>query len=423
MKTYKKWMGGLLFGAAIFAAAGGGNNADGIPGNMHGLIAGAFSSCKIVSYAAESDSVDPSQITKIEYSDLRELIKAGNFSYLQSQDSQNRQSAPYEKMHETLKEEYNYLKKMADSYKNDGDTEMQALYENNAKNIRTSMAQVQSTINRMNSASQEKTMEDLADTLTASAQNLMNSYNQMAANVVAMEKNVEAAQSSYDAAVKKRSAGLIKDTELESEKISLERQQNSLASLKEQQSELKESLLTLLGLSGRTDVEIGTVPDPDMAAIRAVSVENDLQTAISNDPTWVSEMKSKVTGTDNRELRKQRISEASQNAEISLRSTYENLQNAVSQYEAAESAYSAAKQAWDTVQKKQAAGMLSKNAYISGESAWLSGEAAMNTAKLNLVSAYESYVWRVAGVETGASAGGAAMSAGVSGGGGAPAGR
>ena len=176
------------------------------------------------------------------------------------------------------------------------------------------------------------------------------------------------------------------------------------------------SLLTLLGLSGRTDVEIGTVPDPDMTAIRAVSVENDLQTAISNDPTWVSEMKSKVTGTDNRELRKQRISEASQNAEISLRSTYENLQNAVSQYEAAESAYSAAKQAWDTVQKKQAAGMLSKNAYLSGESAWLSGEAAMNTAKLNLVSAYESYVWQVAGVETGASAG-------ASGGGGAPAGR
>ena len=217
---------------------------------------------------------------------------------------------------------------------------------------------VQSTINRMNSASQEKTMEDMADTLTASAQNLMNSYNQMAANVAAMEKSVEAAQSSYDAAVKKRSAGLIKDTELESEKSSLTRQQNSLASLKEQQSELKESLLTMLGLSGRKDIEIGTVPDPDLSAIRAVSVENDLQTAISNDPTWVSEMKSKVTGTDNRELRKQRISEAAQNAEISLRSAYENLQNALSQYEAAESAYSAAKQAWDTVQKKQAAGML-----------------------------------------------------------------
>ena len=283
------------------------------------------------------------------------------------------------------------------------------------------MTQVQSTINRMNLASQEKTMEDMADALTASAQNLMNSYNQMAANVAAMEKSVEAAQSSYDAAVKKRSAGLIKDTEPESEKSSLTRQQNSLASLKEQQSELKESLLTMLGLSGRTDIEIGTVPDPDLSAIRAVSVENDLQTAISNDPTWVSEMKSKVTGTDNRELRKQRISEAAQSAEISLRSAYENLQNALSQYEAAESAYSAAKQAWDTVQKKQAAGMLSKNAYLSGQASWLSGEAAMNTAKLNLVSAYTSYVWQVAGVETGTS-GGTAAAAGSSGGG-APAGR
>ena len=285
-------------------------------------------------------------------------------------------------MHETLKEEYNYLKKMADSYKDDGDAEMQALYENNAKNLRTSMAQVQSTINRMNSASQKKTMEDLADTLTASAQNLMNSYNQMAANVEKKKKNVEAAQSAYDAAVKKREAGLIKDTELESEAGSLERQKNTLASLKEQQSELKESLLTMIGLSGHTDVEIGTVPDPDMAAIRAVSVENDPQTAISNDPTWVSEMRSRVTGTDNRELKKKRISEAAQNAEISLRSTYENLQNA----------------------------------YLSGESAWFSGEAAMNTAKLNLVSAYESYIWQVAGVEAGASAG-------ASGGGGAPAGR
>ena len=416
MKVDKKWLGGLMFGAVLFAAVGNSSYAGYESGNMWESLSDVFSQYGIVSYAAEISSVDLSQVKKVEYGNLRELIKAGNFSYLQSEDSQNRRSEPYEKMHETLKEEYDYLKKMADSYKDDGDTEMQALYENNAKNIRISMAQVQSTINRMNSASQEKTMEDMADTLTASAQNLMNSYNQMAANVAAMEKSVETAQSSYDAAGTKGWAGRIKDTARGEEKGSRKMQQNSLASLKEQQSELKDSILTMLGLSGRIDVEIGTVPDPDMAAIRAVSVENDLQTAISNDSTWGSEMKSKVTGTDNRELRKQRISEAAQNAEISLRSTYENLQNAVSQYEAAESAYSAAKQAWDTVQKKQAAGMLSKNTYLSGESAWFSGEAAMNTAKLNLVSAYESYIWQVVGVETGASAG-------ASGGGGAPAGR
>lgn len=411
MRRWKKAVSSLILGTAFLAAAGRMEGADAIP--LYGITA----------YAAETSETDSSQITKITYENLRNLIKQGNFTYLQSEDSQNRQSAPYENMHAALKEEYDYLKKMADSYKDDGDTEMQELYENNAKNIRRSMAQVQSTINRMNSASQEKIMEDMADTLTASAQNLMNSYQQMAANIAASEKSVEAAQASYDAAAKKRAAGLIKDTELESEQNTLARQKNALASLKEQQSELKENLLTLLGLSGRTDLEIGDVPDPDLSKIRAVSVENDLQTAISNDPTWVSEMKSKVTGTDNRELRKERISEAEQNAELNLRSTYENLQNALSQYEAAENAYAAAKQAWDTVQKKQAAGMLSKNAYLSGEAAWLSGEAAMNTAKLNLTAAYEAYVWQVAGVETGASSGGASMAAGTSGGAGAPAGR
>ncbi len=59
--------------------------------------------------------------------------------------------------------------------------------------------------------------------------------------------------------------------------------------------------------------------------------------------------------------------------------------------------------------------MLSKMR-ISGQASWLSGEAAMNTAKLNLVSAYTSYVWQVAGVETGTS-GGTAAAAGSSGGG------
>ena len=167
MRTYKKWMGGLMLGAVLLTAAEAGTAAENTSDNVSGVISRVISTYGIVSYAAETSTIDLSQVKKVEYSSLRDLIKAGNFSYLQSVDSQNRQTAPYEKMHETLKEEYTYLKKMADSYKDDGDTEMQALYENNAKNIRTSMAQVQSTINRMNSTSQEKTMKDMADTLTA----------------------------------------------------------------------------------------------------------------------------------------------------------------------------------------------------------------------------------------------------------------
>ncbi len=376
---------------------------------LTGILTGFVLTASIVSnggmtaLAAENTENSQSAVTTIEYGDLREWIKKGNFSYLQSAEAQSLQSAPYEKMHETLKTEYEELMKMADSYKDDGDTDMQALYESNAKSIRRSMAQVQSTINRMNSSGQEKNMEDMADTLTASAQNLMYSYNQMKENVAAEEKSLEALQADYDAACKKRAAGLIKDTELETKAGELEKKKNSLASMKEQQRQRKEELLTLLGLSGQENVKIGTVPEPDLEAIRAVSVENDLETAISNDPTWASEMLSKVKGTDNRELKKERIREAAENAEINLRAAYEDLQNTLSKYEAAQSSFSAAQQEWDTVCKKQSAGMLSKNGYLTGEAGWLSGKAALNTAKLELASAYQTYLWQVQGVGGGMS--------------------
>lgn len=376
---------------------------------LTGILTGVVLTASIVSnggmtvLAAENTENSQSAVTTIEYGDLREWIKKGNFSYLQSAEAQSLQSAPYEKMHETLKTEYEELMKMADSYKDDGDTDMQALYESNAKSIRRSMAQVQSTINRMNSSGQEKNMEDMADTLTASAQNLMYSYNQMKEKVAAEEKSLEALQADYDAACKKRAAGLIKDTELETKAGELEKKKNSLASMKEQQRQRKEELLTLLGLSGQENVKIGTVPEPDLEAIRAVSVENDLETAISNDPTWASEMLSKVKGTDNRELKKERIREAAENAEINLRAAYEDLQNALAKYEAAQSSFSAAQQEWDTVCKKQSAGMLSKNGYLTGEAGWLSGKAALNTAKLELASAYQTYLWQVQGVGGGMS--------------------
>ena len=376
---------------------------------LTGILTGFVLTASIVSnggmtaLAAENTENSQSAVTTIEYGDLREWIKKGNFSYLQSAEAQSLRNAPYEKMHETLKTEYEELMKMADSYKDDGDTDMQALYESNAKSIRRSMAQVQSTINRMNSSGQEKNMEDMADTLTASAQNLMYSFNQMKENVAAEEKSLEALQADYDAACKKRAAGLIKDMELEKKAGELEKKKNSLATMKEQQRQRKEELLTLLGLSGQENVKIGTVPEPDLEAIRAVSVENDLETAISNDPTWASEMLSKVKGTDNRELKKERIREAAENAEINLRAAYEDLQNALAEYEAAQSSFSAAQQEWDTVCKKQSAGMLSKNGYLTGEARWLSGKAALNTAKLELASAYQTYLWQVQGVGGGMS--------------------
>ena len=73
-----------MFGAVLFAAAGNSGYAGYESGNMWESLSDVFSQYGIVSYAAETSSVDLSQIKKVEYGNLRELIKAGNFSYLQS---------------------------------------------------------------------------------------------------------------------------------------------------------------------------------------------------------------------------------------------------------------------------------------------------------------------------------------------------
>ena len=76
MKVDKKWLGGLMFGAVLFAAAGNSGYAGYESGNMWESLSDVFSQYGIVSYAAETSSVDLSQIKKVEYGNLRELINA-----------------------------------------------------------------------------------------------------------------------------------------------------------------------------------------------------------------------------------------------------------------------------------------------------------------------------------------------------------
>ena len=62
MKVDKKWLGGLMFGAVLFAAAGNSSYAGYESGNMWESLSDVFSQYGIVSYAAETSSVDLNQI-------------------------------------------------------------------------------------------------------------------------------------------------------------------------------------------------------------------------------------------------------------------------------------------------------------------------------------------------------------------------
>lgn len=333
----------------------------------------------------------------VEYDSLRELLKAGNFSLNQTIANRENQTAPYEEMKEILKAEQKEMEEMAESYEDDGDTAMQEFYEERAEQLKAAASQIGSQLRKMNSYSQEKAYEKQVDSCLAAAQALMISYNQMALQVEAQEKQAAASSAAYEETVSRYAAGLAKSEEVTQAKNTLTRQENTLDSLRERAAETRESLLTMLGLDADSEIEIGTIPAPDLAAIAAINLEEDKLTAVSNDKTYVSEINSKVKGTDARSLKSERVENAAAEELISITSTYEELLNQQMKYEAARQAFEAASLNYQALLRKKQAGLLSNSQYLSGEAEYASAKAAMETAAMNLKQAHETYCWEVKG--------------------------
>lgn len=333
----------------------------------------------------------------VEYEELRTLLQAGNFSLKQTKESQADNRAPYEEMKAILLDEAKEMRKTADSYEDDGDTDMQEFYEDRADQLEAAASQVGIQLRQMNSSSQDKAYEKQTDSLLVTAQTLMISYNQLVGQIEAQEKRAEAAEASYKAANAQYAAGLIKSEEVATSLNALTAVKNTLDSLKEQAAELKIQLLTMLGLEDETDVTIGGVPEPDLAAIDAIDFESDKTVAVSNDSTYVSEITSSVKGSDARTLRAMRVEDAADTELLSITSTYQELQNQKLLYDAALAAYEAAKQNYDALMRKKEAGMLTNTELLEGEASWLSSKADMEEASMNLFQAYETYCWEVKG--------------------------
>ena len=233
---------------------------------------------------------------------------------------------------------------------------------------------------------------------TYTAQTLMNSYNQMASNVKATEKSVNALEASYQSLVRKGQAGTATQAEVQEGQNRLEQARTSLASLKEQEKQLRFKLLNMLGLEDSGSVSIGAIPEPDLAAIGAIDFESDKNKAIGNDSNVQNQRHSKAVSTAEMNQRFRQVDEAEGTAEASITAAYQELQARLLQYQAALESYTGAELVYQSQKRRQAAGMLSNTEYLQGEADYAKSKAAKETASMNLVQAYESYCWEVKGI-------------------------
>lgn len=340
-----------------------------------------------------------SEVFVIAYEDLNSLLKSGNFSLGQTEQSIDETKKPYQEAWEILKLEEEYMEQTAEEYEDEGNEEMQKFYENHAAMLKASSAQIYSIIRNLSSGSMEKAYEKQAKALTMAAQTLMNSYKQMESTITMLEKNAEYQLAVYESAKRKASVGMEMEVTVQQTQQEYEKQCQNLNSVKTQAERLKQNLLTMLGLDTMEEVEIGEIPTLDMALIDEISLEEDIETAISYDSTYLNEKHSKVRGYYEREMRTVRTEEAAANVEMSVMSTYQTLLQKKTAYDGAKCDFEAANQDYQSLKCKYQSGIISRLDYLQGEVQYLSRKADYENASRSLYQTYENYQWKLIGIK------------------------
>lgn len=360
-------------------------------GSVLAAAAAFFMAFSVPVYAEETAAVT------VEYDNLSQLLVEGNLNLEQANDNYYTNKENYQQMMETLREEQEYMKFMAEHYE-DEDEEAAAQYKANASILGTTASQMSKRIEALNRRSSTLSVEKNIDSYTMSAQTQMNSYNQMALNVEAKRKAVEAAQSSYDAMVVKQQTGAATADDVLTALDQLDQQKNLLSSYEQQAAVLRFNLLSMLGLADQENVVIGKIPEPDLAAIDAIDFESDRQTAVNNNRSVQSTRHANAGTTAEIQQKFKSEAEAVGSAEADITDSYQQLLAKKAEYQAALEAYESQLLAYQSLQRKQQAGMLSEAGYLQGEADYLEALAKKEAASMALTQAHQSYLWEVKGI-------------------------
>lgn len=341
----------------------------------------------------------------VDYNQLRELLKQGNISLKKTLGDRQDQLDAYQEIWDILKREQGNMEDRAEELEEtdhdltEEEREEAQLYSSNASMLRSSASRIYSQLENMTSEKTERSVEKTIDAYVAAAQALMNSYCQMAQNVESGEARVEAARASYEAALRRQSAGSAVQEETDQAKEKMDQAEQSLSSLKLQTASLRSQLLTMLGISDNDQTVIGSIPEPDLAAIDAVDYETDRVKAMGNDTDVLSARHSQADTPGEKTVRASLVREAEGGKEADFLAVYEGLLAARSEYQAAMAAYESASMSYQGLLRKQQAGMLTNTQYLEGEADFQEAESLKETAAMKLTAAYEAYCWEVQGIK------------------------
>ena len=236
--------------------------------------------------------------------------------------------------------------------------------------------------------------------LAKQAEGLMITYWIQYYNLDGQKARIEQAKLSFQSEQNRLAAGMSTQAKALSAKESVASAEAALETAESNLASTKESLCLMLGWGYGADVEIAELADPDQSKIAAIDVSADIQTALEN--SYACRLTKKQLTNARTDSVKEKLSETEKNQREtisnSVKSAYDSLLLAQSDYEQAQSALALQEVSMKSADAKLAAGTITKNTYESQKASYTTAQVTARTQKLSLLQAMNDYDWAVNGL-------------------------
>lgn len=236
--------------------------------------------------------------------------------------------------------------------------------------------------------------------LAKQAEGLMITYWIQYYSLDGQKARVEQAKLSFQSEQNRLAAGMSTQAKVLSAKESVASAEAALVTAESNLASTKESLCLMLGWGYGADVEIAELADPDQSKIAAIDVSADIQTALEN--SYAYRLTKKQLTNARTDSVKEKLSETEKNQREtisnSVKSAYDSLLLAQSDYEQAQSALALQEVSMKSADAKLAAGTITKNTYESQKASYTTAQVTARTQKLSLLQAMNDYDWAVNGL-------------------------
>ncbi len=239
--------------------------------------------------------------------------------------------------------------------------------------------------------------------IVKSVQNLFPNYYQLINNLEQLKANRKLLQTSYNAQMVQFSLGMCTQTELNESETNMASLDYNIAALESQILTMKQEICKLIGKPYNTDITLGEMPEADLAYIRNIDLNRDIDTAIENnysvkvlqykrdDISSGASYETKDTADNNLEAQRETVrSTVSQQYQtiLSNQNTWKLEQKKLEQMEIT----------MQTAETKYNMGLMSNLEYENQKVNYISQDITVKNAELTLSDSIQTYQWYLQGL-------------------------